>query len=79
MRRPVIAESLKFSTKGNAEDNLEITRKRANAVADWIVKHGIIAGRLQSKSFGRTEPITENDHAIEIQRNERIVVAKAGS
>jgi outer membrane protein OmpA-like peptidoglycan-associated protein len=75
----VTVESHKFSSKGNAEDDLEITRKRANAVVDWLVAHGITAGRLQSKAFGRSKPVTENDTAIEIQRNERIVLAKAAS
>jgi outer membrane protein OmpA-like peptidoglycan-associated protein len=71
----VTVESHKFGTKGNAEDDLEITRKRANAVVGWLVAHGIAAGRLQSKALGRSKPVTENDTAIEIQRNERIVLA----
>jgi outer membrane protein OmpA-like peptidoglycan-associated protein len=75
----VSVESHKFSTKGNAEDDLEITRKRANAVVDWLVAHGTTAGRLQSKALGRSKPVTENDTAIEIQRNERIALAKAAS
>jgi outer membrane protein OmpA-like peptidoglycan-associated protein len=75
----VIVESHKFSTKGNAEGDLEITRKRANAVVNWLVAHGITAGRLQSKALGRTKPVTENDTATEIQRNERIALAKAAS
>jgi outer membrane protein OmpA-like peptidoglycan-associated protein len=77
--QPVIVESHVFGTKGNAEADLEITRKRANAVVDWLVTRGITAGRLQSKALGRTKPVTENDTAIEIQRNERIVLAKAAS
>jgi outer membrane protein OmpA-like peptidoglycan-associated protein len=72
----VTVESHKFSTTVNAEGDLEITRKRANAVVDWLVAHGIAAGRLQSKALGRTRPVTENDTAVEIQRNERIVLAK---
>ena len=75
----VIVESHKFSAKGSAEDDQEITRKRANAVVNWLVAHGITAGRLQSKALGRTKPVTENDTAIEIQRNERIVLATAAS
>lgn len=75
----VIVESHKFSTSGKAEDDLEITRKRANAVVDWLETHGISAGRLQSKALGRTRPLTENDTAIEIQRNERIALTKAVS
>lgn len=76
---PVSVESHKFSTHGTAESDLEITRNRANAVVDWLVAHGITAGRLQSKALGRSKPVTENDTAIEIQRNERIVLAKAAS
>jgi outer membrane protein OmpA-like peptidoglycan-associated protein len=75
----VTVESHKFSTKGNPQDDMEITRKRANAVVDWLVAHGINAGRLQSRALGRTKPVTENDTATEIQRNERIVLAKAAS
>ena len=73
----VTVESHKFSTKGNPQDDMEITRKRANAVVDWLVAHGINARRLQSRALGRTKPVTENDTATEIQRNERIVLAKA--
>jgi outer membrane protein OmpA-like peptidoglycan-associated protein len=73
----VVVESHLFGTKGNAEVDLEITRKRANTVVDWLVARGIPAGRLQSKALGRTKPITENDTPTEIQQNERIVLARA--
>lgn len=75
----VVVESHKFSTTGNAEGDLEITRKRANVVVGWLVEHGIAAGRLQSKALGRTKPVSENDTAVEIQRNERIALSKAAS
>jgi outer membrane protein OmpA-like peptidoglycan-associated protein len=73
----VIVESHKFSTKGSPQDDLETTMKRADAVVGWLVAHGIAAGRLQPKARGRTKPLTENDTAIEIQRNDRIALVKA--
>jgi len=73
----IVIESHKFSATGNEENDLEITRKRGKAVVDWLAVHGIAAQRLQAKPFGRSRPLTENDTAMEIQRNERIVVAKA--
>jgi outer membrane protein OmpA-like peptidoglycan-associated protein len=73
----VIVESHKFSTKGSPQDDLEMTMKRADAVVGWLVAHGIAAGRLQPKARGRTKPLTENDTAIEIQRNDRIALVKA--
>jgi outer membrane protein OmpA-like peptidoglycan-associated protein len=69
-------ESYKTSINGSAEDDQEITRKRAKAVAGWLEAHGIAAGRLQPKAFGRNKPITENDTPMEVQRNERIELAK---
>lgn len=75
----VIVESHKFSTNGRAEDDLEVTRKRANAVVEWLEAHGISAGRLQSKALGRTNPVTENDTTTEIQRNARIALVRAAS
>jgi outer membrane protein OmpA-like peptidoglycan-associated protein len=75
----IMVESHKFSSTGKAEDDLEITSKRANAVVDWLAAHGIAAGRLRAKPFGRSKPLTENDTESEIQCNERIVFAKAAS
>jgi outer membrane protein OmpA-like peptidoglycan-associated protein len=70
-------ESHIFSKNGSAEDDQEITGKRAQAVAAWLEGHGIAAARLRPQSFGRTKPITENDTPLEIQRNERIELVKA--
>jgi outer membrane protein OmpA-like peptidoglycan-associated protein len=72
----VDVESHKISKNGNAEDDQEITRNRARAVVAWLEAHGIAAGRLQPKALGRNKPITENDTPLEIQRNERIELAK---
>jgi outer membrane protein OmpA-like peptidoglycan-associated protein len=72
----VVIESHKVTTNGTEESDLKTTSDRANAVVAWLVAHGIAAGRLQAKPFGRSRPLTENDSAIEIQRNERITLAK---
>ncbi len=69
-------ESHKMSKNGNAEDDKEITRKRAKAVVDCLEVHGIAAGRLQPKALGQIKPITENDTPLEIFQNERIEIAK---
>jgi outer membrane protein OmpA-like peptidoglycan-associated protein len=69
-------ESHKMSNNGNAQDDQEITRKRAKAVVEWLEAHGIAVVRLQPKALGRNKPITENDTPLEIQRNERIELAK---
>lgn len=70
-------ESHKVSNPGTAEEDQEITRKRAQAVVDWLVSHGIAAGRLRAMALGRNKPVTDNDTPQEIQRNERIELARA--
>jgi outer membrane protein OmpA-like peptidoglycan-associated protein len=69
-------ESHKMSNNGNAEDDQEIARKRAKAVVDWLEAHGIAVGRLHPKALGRNKPITENDTPVEVQKNERIELAR---
>jgi outer membrane protein OmpA-like peptidoglycan-associated protein len=69
-------ESHKVSTTGTAEDDQEVTRKRATAVVTWLTAHGIAAERLRAKPLGRNKPITENDTPLEIERNERIELAQ---
>jgi outer membrane protein OmpA-like peptidoglycan-associated protein len=69
-------ESHKMTNNGNAESDQEITRKRAKAVSDWLVAHGIAGLRLQPRALGRNGPLTENDTPLEVQRNERIELAK---
>jgi len=78
-RNPAITfdvESHKMSTSGTAEDDQDVTRKRATAVVTWFIAHGIAAERLRAKPLGRNKPITENDTPLEIQRNERIELAQ---
>ena len=43
---------------GNAEDNLRLARRRAEAVKDYLVHREIDAGRLRVKAFGERESIT---------------------
>lgn len=73
----VVIESHKMSMEVGPKADAEITRQRANAVVDWLIGHGVARERLQSKACGRSNPLTENESPSEVQRNERIVLAKA--
>jgi|SRR5215469_4285361 len=73
----VLIESHKFTKGGTELEDFEITRERADAVADWLVANGIPATRLQAKPFGRMKPLAGNNTALDIQCNERIEISKA--
>jgi outer membrane protein OmpA-like peptidoglycan-associated protein len=72
----VVVESHKWSTDAPPETDSEITRERANAVTDWLVTHGIARTRVQPRPFGRDKPFNGNQSPSEVERNERIALAK---
>lgn len=57
---------------GKAARNLELSKKRAQAVLDWLVKHGIDAGRLKSDGFGAERPIDSNETEDGRKNNRRV-------
>jgi outer membrane protein OmpA-like peptidoglycan-associated protein len=47
--------------RGAAEMNLDLSKRRAASVRQWLVDHGIDSGRLESEGYGLTRPIASND------------------
>lgn len=47
---------------GTDEVNQPLSEDRAEAVADYLVEHGIDEGRLTSSGKGSSEPVAENTH-----------------
>jgi outer membrane protein OmpA-like peptidoglycan-associated protein len=47
--------------RGNADMNLDLSKRRAASVRQWLVDHGIAGGRLESEGYGLTQPIASND------------------
>jgi outer membrane protein OmpA-like peptidoglycan-associated protein len=64
----------------STEYNQKLSERRAAAVRDWLVAHGVAAGRLTTAGFGETRPVADNATAAGRQRNRRVevVIAKAG-
>ena len=65
--------------KGSHEYNIALSRHRAKAVLDYLVKKGIPISRLSCEGFGPDRPIATNDteegRALN-RRTEAIVVEK---
>jgi outer membrane protein OmpA-like peptidoglycan-associated protein len=47
--------------RGNADMNLDLSKRRAASVRQWLVDHGTESGRLESEGYGLTRPIASND------------------
>ncbi len=46
---------------GSAAYNMELSEKRAQAVKDYLVEHGVDPARITTKGFGMSNPIVSND------------------
>jgi outer membrane protein OmpA-like peptidoglycan-associated protein len=61
--------------RGTSDDNLKLSRQRAQAVVDYLVSQGINAERLASKAVGADEPLTQDtsDAAYALNRRTEFV------
>ena len=58
--------------QGNADKNMELSEKRANAVKRYLVKKGATATNIITEWFGQTVPIDSNDTPAGRQKNRRV-------
>ena len=57
---------------GNQEYNLDLGRRRAQAVADILIAEGVPANRLSVSSLGKERPIADNSTEEGRARNRRV-------
>lgn len=55
-----------------------LSETRAKAVATWLAEHGVAAGKLSSKGYGKTRPIAANDSDLGRALNRRIEIVRTG-
>ncbi len=73
-QQPTLKIAIAGHTDSDASDayNLELSRKRATAVSDYLTKQGVNAGRLSSKGFGESMPQVPNTTAENKAVNRRV-------
>ncbi len=59
-------------SRGAAAANLELSKRRAAAVRDWLVAHGVAAERLVSEGYGETKPVDPREVAAAWEKNRRV-------
>jgi len=59
---------------GNSESNMKLSLERANAVRNYLIKHGIAANRVKAKGYGDTQPVAPNETAEGRKKNRRTEV-----
>ena len=58
--------------RGSDESNLDLSQRRADAVKQYFIEHGIGADRIQTRGAGETEPIESNKTRKGRAKNRRI-------
>ena len=57
---------------GNAEKNVQLSQRRADAVKIWLIQRGIPAARITAKGSGSANPVADNSTADGRAQNRRI-------
>ena len=57
---------------GSVPYNMKLSQRRADAVRDYLIKHGIPAKRIRVEAFGKSKPVASNDTADGRAQNRRV-------
>ena len=72
-------EDLHLLTEGHTDSrgadafNQALSGQRAEAVAAWLIDHGIDAGRLDTIGYGESQPVADNGTPEGLAQNRRVV------
>ena len=58
--------------RGDAKQNLQLSKERVSAVKDYLVKKGIAKKRISGKGYGGTKPIAGNNDPTTRKLNRRV-------
>ena len=61
--------------KGSDDYNMDLSRRRAAAVASYLISRGVPSARISTSGRGETEPVAPNDTDADRQKNRRVEVA----
>jgi outer membrane protein OmpA-like peptidoglycan-associated protein len=61
-------------SRGSAEHNLKLSRRRAEGVKDFLVQEGIAVERLGAFGFGLARPVSDNESPVGRARNRRVEI-----
>jgi outer membrane protein OmpA-like peptidoglycan-associated protein len=60
---------------GSDEHNYELSRRRAQSVADYLVTQNVNSVRMATEGYGKSQPIADNDTIEGRAQNRRVEVA----
>lgn len=76
----VVAEGLKIGVYGHTDNkgsdivNIPLSKNRADAVKNYLLKKGLTVNRVESKGFGSGKPIADNNTEAGKTKNRRVEI-----
>ena len=75
MKKEVVVEIAGHTDNvGRADENLTLSKQRAESVRSYLIKNGIQPNQVVAKGYGETDPIATNDTDAGRQKNRRTEV-----
>ncbi|MEZ4363542.1 MAG: OmpA family protein [Kofleriaceae bacterium] len=71
-------ELVRIRIEGHTDDkaddrhNQRLSKRRADAVRNYLIEHGVAASRLEAKGFGESRPIADNSTEEGREQNRRV-------
>jgi outer membrane protein OmpA-like peptidoglycan-associated protein len=59
---------------GNDPENLKLSQARADAIREYLIKHGANASKITAKGYGSSDPVASNDTPDGRKQNRRTEV-----
>lgn len=74
--KPELRLAVAGHTDSQASDsyNLDLSKRRAQAVVKWLTDKGIAADRLEAQGFGETQPVADNETPAGRALNRRVEI-----
>jgi outer membrane protein OmpA-like peptidoglycan-associated protein len=63
---------------GSSDANMDLSRRRAQSVLDYLRSKGLETARLQSEGYGDTKPVADNTSAAGRSQNRRVEITLLG-
>jgi OmpA-OmpF porin, OOP family len=60
---------------GGDDYNQKLSEARASSVMIWLTQHGVAAGRMTAKGYGKTRPVADNNNDEGRMKNRRVEIA----
>jgi len=80
LKSSVVAEGLKVGVYGhtdnvgNMDANQRLSEERARSVKNYLISKGLAANRIESKGYGQTQPIADNNTSGGKSQNRRVQI-----